>query len=102
MVGTVALCPILLLFLIVYFLILRPLKQQILIALRELPERAARAPKELGPVAAAGNVEIELPPGSEQARRATALKRQLTDKIKSEPAAASRLVQSWIREDSKP
>ena len=100
--GLLRYAAILLLFLIVYFLILRPLKQQILIALRELPERAARAPKELGPVAAAGNVEIELPPGSEQARRATALKRQLTDKIKSEPAAASRLVQSWIREDSKP
>jgi len=99
--GGLRYAAILLLFIIVYFLILRPLKQQILVALRELPERAAHAPKELGPAAAAGNVEIELPAGSEQARRATALKRQLTDKIKTEPAAASRLVQSWIREDGK-
>ncbi len=94
------------LFAIVYFLVLRPLKKQILVTLRELPARVARGPKELGQAAtaaamAAGSVEIELPPGTEQARRAAALKRQLTEKVKTEPAAASRLVQGWIREDEK-
>ena len=44
-------------------------------------------------------IEIELPTGTEEARRASALKRQLTEKVKAEPAAASRLVQSWIREE---
>ena len=47
----------------------------------------------------AGEVQIELPAGAEDARRAGALKRQLTEKVKAEPAAASRLVQSWMRED---
>jgi flagellar M-ring protein FliF len=93
---------ILALFVIVYFLMLRPLKKQILVTLRELPARVARGPRELGQAAtAAGGVEIELPPGAEPARRAAALKRQLAEKIKTEPAEASRLVQGWIREDAK-
>jgi len=83
---------------------LRPVKQQVLATLRELPARVARSAKELNKVPAAAAVtsavEIELPPGSEQARRATALKRQLAEKVQNEPAAASRLVQSWIREGS--
>jgi hypothetical protein len=36
-------------------------------------------------------------PGSE-VKRVVALKRQLVDKIKTEPAAASRLVQKWVRQ----
>jgi flagellar M-ring protein FliF len=104
--GLLRYAALLALFAIVYLLVLRPLKKQILVTLRELPERVVRSPKELAGAAtaatmAAGNVEIELPPGTEQARRAAALKRQLTDKVKAEPAAASRLVQSWIREDAK-
>lgn len=94
------------LFLIVYFLLLRPVKQQIVVALRELPAHVGRGGKALAPAIAAATsatagVEIELPPGTEQARRATALKKQLADKVRTEPAAASRLVQSWIREDEK-
>lgn len=92
------------LFLIVYFLMLRPVKQQLLATLRELPARIPRSPKELSkapsPAAAASAVEIELPSGSEQARHAATLKRQLAEKVQNEPAAASRLVQSWIREGS--
>jgi flagellar M-ring protein FliF len=94
------------LFVIVYLLILRPLKKQALTTLRELPARVAHKPKELSKastaaaVATAG-VEVELPPGTEQARRATTLKKQLAEKVRTEPAAASRLVQTWIREDQK-
>jgi flagellar M-ring protein FliF len=93
------------LFLIVYFLILRPVKQQILTALRELPARLVAGNKKSNEAAAAtlatGNIEIELPAGAEQAQRAGALKRQLAEKVKAEPAAAGRLVQSWIRETGK-
>jgi flagellar M-ring protein FliF len=92
------------LFLIVYFLMLRPVKKQLLAAFRELPKRVAQPAKELAQggaaVAAASAVEIELPAGSAGAKRASALKKQLADKVKTEPAAASRLVQSWIREGS--
>lgn len=93
------------LFLIVYFLMLRPVKKQLLAAFRELPKRVAQPAKELAQtggtaVAAASAVEIELSAGSAGAKRASALKKQLAEKVKTEPAAASRLVQSWIREGS--
>jgi flagellar M-ring protein FliF len=100
--GLLRYAAIFALFLIVYLLILRPVKKQALTTLRELPARAAQKPKELGPgpAAAPAGVDIELP-GTEQARRATALKKQLAEKVRTEPAAASRLVQTWIREDQK-
>ena len=92
------------LFVIVYMLMLRPVRKQLLNTFRELPGQMAQAAKEAGKTnislaAAQGAVEIEAPSGAEEGRRAGALKRQLTDKVKAEPAAASRLVQSWIRED---
>jgi flagellar biosynthesis/type III secretory pathway M-ring protein FliF/YscJ len=96
--GLLRYAALLLLFLIVYVLILRPVKKQVLTAFRELPSRLAHDAKELNQNAAA---TIELPPGSAQAQRAGALKRQLADKVKTEPAAASRLVQGWIREDAR-
>ena len=91
------------LFAIVYFLVLRPVKQQIVTAFRELPAHVMHGGKPAAKSAAeaahaASMIEIEAPLGSEQAQRATALKKQLTEKVKSEPATASRLVQSWMRE----
>jgi hypothetical protein len=41
---------------------------------------------------------IELPQGSEEAKRAGALKKEIADRIKTEPGAAGRLVQTWIRD----
>jgi len=86
-----------LLFLMVYALVLRPVKKQALAALKQIPVQVG-APL----AAAAGGSEVivglELPQGSEQARRAGALKKELSEKIKAEPAAASRLVQTWMRE----
>jgi flagellar M-ring protein FliF len=94
------------LFLIVYFLMLRPVKKQILTTLRELPARIGASNKKSNEPGAgtlvAGGVEIELPAGTEQSQRTSTLKRQLADKVKAEPAAAGRLVQSWIRETGKP
>jgi flagellar M-ring protein FliF len=92
------------LFLIIYLLILRPVKKQIVTAFRELPARAAATAKELSQAAkgaALSGIEIELPAGSEGAQRARALKTELAKKVKSEPAAASRLVQTWIREEGQ-
>lgn len=84
------------LFLFVYGLILRPVKKQALAAFRQIPQQLAQAS---APAAGSGSLaSIELPPGSEEAKRALAIKKELTDKIKSEPATASRLVQTWIRE----
>jgi flagellar M-ring protein FliF len=104
--GLLRYAAIFALFLIVYFLILSPVKKQVVATWRELPARVAEKTKQLGKAASAAafttaGVEIELPPGTEQARRATTLKKQLADKVRTEPAAASRLVQTWIREDQK-
>ena len=99
-VGALRYLGITLLFLLVYALVLHPVKKQALAAFRQIPERLTQvaAATAAAPGAAAG---IELPAGSEEDRRATALKKELTEKIKSEPASASRLLQTWIRETPK-
>jgi len=100
--GLLRYAGVLALFLIVYFLMLRPVKKQILTSLRELPTRMVRGAKDLG-VATAGaalTAEVEVP-GVEQAKRAATLKKQLSEKVKTEPAVAGRLVQSWMREGGK-
>jgi len=92
------------LFLVVYGMILRPVKKQLISAFRELPARLSQTARELtqaGAPPAGTAVAVALPEASEEAKRATQLKRQLTDKVKAEPAAAGRLVQSWIRETKK-
>ena len=96
-VGVLRYVGITLLFLVVYALVLRPVKKQAIEAFKQIPSHLARplAAGTAGPNALAG---IDLPPGSEEAKRAVVLKKELADKIKAEPAAASRLVQGWIRE----
>jgi flagellar M-ring protein FliF len=90
------------LFLVVYFLILRPVKKQAITAFRDLPGRVAEQ-NALRPAAAGGalNPQGSGPPQGAQSegQRAAQLKKMLTDKVKAEPAAASRLVESWVREE---
>jgi flagellar M-ring protein FliF len=99
--GVLRYAGVFLLFLIVYLLVLRPVRKEVIAAFRALPGQMMKGAKELatpGGAGSAGGVEIELPEGAEEAKRATTLKKQLVDKVRAEPAAASRLVQSWIRE----
>lgn len=98
--GALRYVGVTLLFLFVYLMMLRPIKKQILAAFRDLPGRQAHGERELKKPAPSPEVQIELPEGSEQGKLATALKKELSDKVRSEPAAASRLVQNWIREDA--
>jgi flagellar M-ring protein FliF len=87
------------LFLVVYALILRPVKKQAIAAFRELPGKIAQ--RNAAPaLPAPGQVEslAEGAPPSE-GQRANQLKKMLADKVKAEPAAASRLVESWVREE---
>ena len=88
------------LFVVVYFLILRPVKKQAMTAFRELPGKIAQG-KSSQPLPGSGNVASVEGAGQPESegKRAIQLKRMLTDKIKAEPAAASRLVESWVRED---
>lgn len=88
------------LFLVVYMLILRPVKKQAITALRELPGKIAQhnSPKTLSASGEAVETTAESGPEGE-GQRANQLKKMLTDKVKAEPAAASRLIESWVRED---
>jgi len=101
--GALRYVGITLLFLVIYALILRPVKKQVLAALKQIPARLARSTPGLAPDTGLGGElsGVELPAGTEEAKRAGLLKRQVSDKIKTEPAAASRLVQSWIRDQKK-
>ena len=88
------------LFLIVYMLLLRPVKKQMVDAFRNLrlPRPGGMASEAAALAGQPATLEaINLPAGAEQAKRASALKHQLSEKVKAEPAAASRLVQNWIR-----
>jgi len=89
--GALRYVGITLLFLVVYALVLRPVKKHAIAAFKQIPAHLAKP---------AANVlaSVELPQGSEEAKRAGALKKEIAEKIKAEPAAASRLVQTWIRD----
>jgi len=85
------------LFLVVYWLVLRPVARQARAAFRELPGRV-RAPT----AGAAGGVALDAgssPGAAGEGKRATNLKRLLADKVKAEPEAASRLIQGWVQEE---
>ena len=88
------------LFLVTYWLVLRPVKKQAIAAFRALPGRAAASIPQTAVVGtSAANPEGAIEDGG---KRASQLKRLLTDKVKAEPQAASRLVQTWVQEDSRP
>ncbi len=89
-----------LLFVFVYLMMLRPIKKQILTAFRELPARLQQSKEGAKPLKPASEIQIEAPAGTEQGQLAAALKRQLVEKVQTEPGGASRLIQSWIREDA--
>jgi flagellar M-ring protein FliF len=86
------------LFLVVYWLVLRPLKKQALAAFRQVPGRlSAQMAETTAGLSAAGVAGAAGAAGG--ADRATQLKRLLTEKAKAEPAVVSRLVQSWVQEE---
>jgi len=90
-----------LLFAVVYFFVLRPVRKQLLVTMRQATSQsavqaaaiaaaAAKQPLPAGTAGAAG-----LPPSQVGDPE---LRRQIVDKVKREPAGASRLIQSWVRQ----
>ena len=87
------------LFLAVYLAILRPVKKQVVTAFRELPARITTKAAKHGTdqlIEAEGSLDL----GS-GGQRVLGLKKQLAERVKGEPAAATKLVQSWIRETAR-
>lgn len=105
------------LFILVYFLLLRPVKKEVLATFRKLPAQLKPSPQPKAALAAAAaggelsskpdeltsvNLEQELNNTTSEVKRTVMLKRHLVDKVKKEPVGSSRLIQNWIRlsEDS--
>ncbi len=88
------------LFAVIYFLVLSPVKKQALAAFKQIPGKLAARTLPDGAItveaSASGQGGAVLAP---DAKRASQLKRTLAEKVKTEPVAASRLVQNWVQED---
>ena len=99
-IGVLRYVGITLLFLAVYALVLNPVKKQALAAFKQIPEHLATKSLPAGVSVSKEDIlsSIDLPRGSGEAQRAGVLKKELNDKIKAEPAAASRLVQTWMHD----
>ncbi len=87
------------LFLVVYWLVLRPVKKQALAAFRELPGRViGRLVPETSGIP--GSTQLGMGKDTpEGGTRASHLKRMLAEKVKAEPESASRLVRSWVQQE---
>jgi flagellar M-ring protein FliF len=107
---------LILLFLLIYMLVLRPIKHQIVTTFRELPKQLgmSKASREALPGSAPGipgtkgddmsALEASLQQLGDsplEAKQAVVLKKNLLEKVKKEPATASRLIQNWMRQEGK-
>ena len=109
--GLLRYAALLLLFALVYFLILRPVKRQFLEILQAppaaLPALATAGGNESADAERAGGHlpaitaknELEITAG---VQHAVVLKKQLVAKVKEDPDAASRLIQNWVRAEREP
>ena len=91
------------LFLVVYLTFLRPIKKQLITAFRELPARIGMMKASSADAAVLGRDNLlganALPgEGTSETQRLSGLKKQLSEKVKSEPTSASRLIQGWMHE----
>ena len=90
----------LLLFLLTYVLLLRPIKKQAISAFSQLPDRsAAQLKAEMAASEVPGSAEVMRSHDAD--RRSLGLQKQLAEKAKSEPAVTGRLVQAWLREGAQ-
>lgn len=106
--GALRYLGIVLLFLVIYAMLLRPVKNQALAAFRQIgcPPSVSKGKLVAGGAGALQGVDglqldadnIDFGQATPESKRSAALKRHLLEKVKSEPAATSRLVQSWIRQ----
>ncbi|HXW16245.1 MAG TPA: flagellar M-ring protein FliF C-terminal domain-containing protein, partial [Terriglobia bacterium] len=105
-----------LLFLVIYMFVLRPIRRQIVITFQELPKQLGRAkssrealpggtpgvPATKGEDSATLEASLsQLGDSPTEAKQAIILKKNLLEKVKKEPATASRLIQNWMRQEGK-
>jgi len=98
---------LLVLFLLVYLLILRPLKKQMVITLSRMPARlpgverpALVGATPVGIQAAEAPETIQLEPVlTPESKRQEELKRAVARRVEKEPEEATRVIQSWLLDD---
>jgi flagellar M-ring protein FliF len=105
-----------LLFLLIYMLVLRPIKRQFVTTFQQLPKQLgmAKASREISSTGAANALTTKLDDDASleaslsvlgdsplEAKQALFLKKNLLEKVKKEPAASSRLIQNWMKQESK-
>lgn len=105
---------LLLLFLLIYMLVLRPVKNQLMRTFQQASEGAV-SPQRLAAVGAGesgaqaiaspdadllseAELERELMQTTTEIQRVVQLKKHLTEKVKREPSPASQLIRHWIRD----
>ncbi|MDR3674563.1 MAG: flagellar basal-body MS-ring/collar protein FliF [Acidobacteriota bacterium] len=107
---------LILLFLLIYMLVLRPIKRQIVTTFQELPKQlgVAKVARVALPGSPSGGAAVKSEDASAleasmsqlgdspmETKQAVMLKKNLLEKVKKEPAAASRLIQNWMRQEGK-
>jgi flagellar M-ring protein FliF len=107
--GVLRYVGLFLLFLLVYALVLRPVRNQVLATIRAIPEKSQLSAQALAAGGETGakptttaelesELQRELSEMSSEVTRAVVLKKHLVEKIKKEPENATRLIQSWVRQ----
>src|ERR1700722_434733 len=102
--GALRYAGLLALFIVIYLLVLRPVKNQVIRMLQQPLVVADSADAVVGATPAvldAKRGHIGLPgdttDASPEVQRVVALKKQLVTKVQEDPASASRLIQNWLR-----
>lgn len=93
--SSIRIGAVLLLFLFVYLVVLRPVKKQILISMKTPQITRATQGVDLQKPAAPA---LELADATPELKKVGNLAKHLNEKVKAEPAASTRLVQGWIRD----
>lgn len=102
-----------LLFILIYLLVLRPIKRQIVASFEDLSKQLGGRPHlealpmgAPGPTVAKADDVASLEASLQQlgdspleAKQAILLKKNLLEKVKKEPSTASRLIQNWMRQE---
>jgi flagellar M-ring protein FliF len=107
--GLVRYAGLFVLFLLIYLLVLRPVKNRILATFRPLPEGSQPAALPGGTATETSikgltgaeldeELQRQLSDTNSEVRRAVVLKRHLVERVKKEPESATRLIQGWVRE----
>lgn len=85
--GVFRVAGILALFLVVYMLVVRPVKKQVIATVRQMSAQKTAGTKELA----------ERQMGGDDISGKGNIRKELAERVKAEPEVASRLLQSWIR-----